>query len=370
MILILTQCFPSRIGGIENLMFNLSYFLAKNNKVIVLADQNNIIKDAVFDNKFKKNFLVRRFGGLKYFRRRNKLRELKKIISFQNIDAIICDSWKSIELPIKLLQKKNLTSICLVHGNEVIIKNKSHQKRIKNTLKSVNKIVTNSEYTKNLLKKVSLEFNNIEIIHPGVPSFENIKEEKLNLLDGQPTLLTLARLEKRKGHEKILYALSNLKIQFPGIRYIIAGDGVEKNNLQLLVNKLGISKNVIFIGSVSDEQKKYILNNTDLMVMPTIDETNNLSIEGFGIAYIEAALFGIPSIASNNGGTNEAVIDNKTGVILDDISNLEDCIRELISNKDKRELLGKNAQRRAINELHWDNQVKKYLNLISNIKMK
>ena len=370
MILILTQCFPSRIGGIENLMFNLSYFLAKYNKVVVLADQNNIIKDAVFDNKFKNNFLVRRFGGLKYFRRRNKLRELEKIITFQDIEVVICDSWKSLELPIKNLQKKNLPSICLVHGNEVIIKNKNHQKRIKNTLKSVNKIVTNSEYTKNLLKKVSLEFNNIEIIHPGVSTFENIKEEELSLSDGQPTLLTLARLEKRKGHENILHAISNLKNQFPKIRYIIAGDGIEKKNLQLLVNKLGISKNVIFIGSVSDQQKKYILNITDLMIMPTIDKTNNLSIEGFGIAYIEAALFGIPSIASNNGGTNEAVIHDKTGIVLEDISDLEDSIRELILNREKRQLYGKNAQLRAINELHWDHQVKKYLNLISNIKIK
>ena len=48
MIVILTQCFPSRIGGIENLMFNLSYFLSKENKVIVLADQHNLIKDTVF----------------------------------------------------------------------------------------------------------------------------------------------------------------------------------------------------------------------------------------------------------------------------------------------------------------------------------
>ncbi len=370
MILILTQCFPSRIGGIENLMFNLSYFLGKSNNVVVLADQNNIIKDALFDNKFKNNFLVRRFGGLKYFRKRNKLRELEKMISLQDIKVVICDSWKSLELPIKNLLNKKLPSVCLVHGNEIIIKNKNHHKRIKKTLKCATRIVTNSEYTKNLLKKVSLEFENIEIIHPGVSSFENIKEEKLNLSEGHPTLLTLARLEKRKGHENILFAINNLKNEYPNIRYIIAGDGIEKHNLQILVNKLDISKNVIFIGSVNDEQKKYILNKTDLMIMPTIDETNNLSIEGFGIAYIEAALFGIPSIASNIGGTKEAVIHNETGIVLHDISCLEDSIRELISNKDKREFYGKNAQRRALNELHWNNQVKKYLNLISNIKIK
>ena len=177
MILILTQCFPSRIGGIENLMFNLSYYLGKNNKVIVLADQHDLIKDTIFDNKFKNNFLVRRFGGIKYLRKRNKVRELEKIINLQNVEAIISDSWKSLEIPIKKLQIKRLPLISLVHGNELIIKNENHNKRIINILKNVDKIVSNSEYTKNLLLNVSKEFSNIEIIYPGVSSFENIKEK-------------------------------------------------------------------------------------------------------------------------------------------------------------------------------------------------
>ncbi len=99
--------------------------------------------------------------------------------------------------------------------------------------------------------------------------------------------------------------------------------------------------------------------------MPTIDETNNFSIEGFGISYIEAALFGIPSIASNVGGTKEAVLHNKTGIVLENLNDLENSIRELIKNKNKRELLGKNAKKRATNELDWNIQIKKYLNLIS-----
>ncbi len=367
MILILTQCFPSRIGGIENLMFNLSYFLGKNKKVIVLADQHNIIKDTILDNKFTKYFLVKRFGGIKYFRKRNKLRELKNIIRYQDVEVIISDSWKSFELPLQELQIKNIPSICLVHGNEIIIKNKKHHQRIKNTLNNVGRIVTNSKYTKKLLNKVSLAFNKIEIIYPGVSNFDDINQEEIKLPSGKPTLLTLARLEKRKGHKNILYAVSSLKNQYPNIRYIVAGDGEEKKNLKLLANSLEISKNVIFIGSVNESQKKYILNQTDLMIMPTIDETNNLSIEGFGIAYIEAALFGVPSIASNVGGTNEAVIHNETGIILDSLDDLEDRINELITNNNKRELYGQKAKKRALNELLWNNQVTKYLNLISKI---
>ncbi len=367
MIIILTQCFPSRIGGIENLMFNLSYFLSKDNKVIVLADQHNVIKDTVFDNKFKNNFTVRRFGGIKYFRKRNKFRELEKIINFKEVKAIICDSWKSFEIPSKKLKNKKLPLICLAHGNELIIKNKRHHSRILNVFENVSKIVSNSEYTKKLINKLNPKFLNIEVIHPGVSSFENIVEKEVKLIDGTPTLLTLARLEKRKGHEHILQAISNLKHQYPNIRYIVAGEGEEKNYLKSITKSLNISNNVIFIGTITDEQKKYIFNKTDLMVMPTLDETNKLSIEGFGISYLEAALFGIPSIASNIGGTNEAVLHNQTGVIIDDLNDLEISIRDLIDNKDKRKLLGENAKNRALHNLNWNNQVKKYENLISNL---
>ena len=53
------------------------------------------------------------------------------------------------------------------------------------------------------------------------------------------------------------------------------------------------------------------------MVMPTLDESHNRSIEGFGIAYLEAAFFGIPSVASKAGGASEAVLHQETGIIID-----------------------------------------------------
>ena len=367
MIIILTQCFPPRIGGIENLIFNLSYFLSKKNKVIVLADQNNFFKDRIFDNKYKDKFLIRRFGGIKYFRKIKKIRELKKIIDFQNVKAIIGDSWKSLETPLQKLKHKDLPYICLIHGNEIIVKNNRHQKRILNTFIKVKKIISNSEFTKQLALKAVPSLKNIEVIYPGVSNFDDITEEKVKLTEGNPVLLTLARLERRKGHEKIIYTISKLIKDYPDILYIVAGEGDEKGNLVSLVKDLDISKNVIFIGSVSESQKKFIFSKTDLMVMPTLDETDKLSIEGFGIAYTEAALFGIPSIASNFGGTQEAVLNNKTGIILDDLDDLETCIRDLIENSDKRKYLGKNAKKRALNELSWNNQIIKYNKIFQTI---
>ena len=71
-ILFLTQCFPSRIGGIESLVSNLALSIGKNNKVAVFADQQHIFYDAIYDMKYQNTILVKRYRGIKYFRRRKK----------------------------------------------------------------------------------------------------------------------------------------------------------------------------------------------------------------------------------------------------------------------------------------------------------
>ena len=360
MIIILTQCYPPRVGGIENLVFNLSYYLSKNEKVVVLADQHNFLAETIFDKKFKKNLIIKRFGGLKYFRKRKKFKELEHIIAFNVVKAIISDSWKSIEYPINKIRNKKIPVICLAHGNEIIAKNNTHKKRVVNALDLADKIICNSNFTLKLLQKLNSNLNKAKVIF--------INQEKVEIVLGQPVLLTLARLEKRKGHSEILKAVSNLKKDYPKLLYIIAGEGNEKINLKKLCKELQIEENVKFIGSVNESQKKYIFNKTDLMVMPTKDESHNNSVEGFGIAYIEAALFGIPSIASNVGGTAEAVIHNKTGIILENTSELSNVLKDLIDDKAKRYMLGKNAKVRAQTELDWKYQIETYISVINSLK--
>ena len=76
MIIILTQCFPPRLGGIESLMYNLSLNLAENNKVLVLADGHDSKKDNFFDIKIKEKIEIQRVNGLKFLRRRKKIKLL------------------------------------------------------------------------------------------------------------------------------------------------------------------------------------------------------------------------------------------------------------------------------------------------------
>ena len=361
MILIITQCFPSRVGGIESLVSNLAINLGKDEKVIVFADRHNVFYDAIFDNQNKSTILVRRVGGIKFFRRRQKVKEIKLLIESQKIKLAIADSWKSLELVIDYLNIKKITTISLAHGNELLPNNKYKSDRIKTTLNKVSAIVANSFFTKKLVENFLSSNILVNVVYPGATDLRNLKETIIEDITGSPVLLTLARLEKRKGHEYIINSVKKILPQFPNIQYIIAGDGPEKKFLKTLVEKNHLNQNVKFVGMINDSQKKYLFSKTDLMIMPTLDERDKQSIEGFGIAYLEAAFFGIPSIASNIGGTPEAVLHKKTGIIIDNINELHDTINELLNDTKYLKNLGNQAKNRAINDFNWSKVSKKYL---------
>jgi len=366
MIIILTQCFPPAIGGIENLIENLSIELGKTHDVLVLADQYEKKNDSYHDLKYNQTIRIKRISGIKFFRKRKKLSELKKILSSNKVSHVIADSWKSLELTIDILNSTSVPSICLVHGNEIITNNSKKKFRVIQTLNKVTCIITNSSFTSSLVKDIGISNQNIRCIHPGAKNTIHLNEEIISNIYGRPVITTLARLEKRKGHAYVLPVVAKLRLEYPNILYIIAGSGVELKNLKKLTRELDIEKNVIFLGDINENQKKYLFKNTNLMVMPTLDESEKNSIEGFGIAYLEAAYYGIPSIASNVGGTPEAVVHNETGIIISNMSELYNSIKDLLVNKVKLDELGRKAKLRAENDFTWEAIGNKYLHLIKN----
>ena len=351
MYIILTQCFPSRFGGIESLVSNLALNLGKKNNTIVFADQHHILRDSIYDNQHKDLISIRRFGGIKFFRRRKKIKELKLFIQSQKIQCVIADTWKSIELCIDDLNFNNIPVICLAHGNELISNNADKAERISLILNKTSTIVANSNFTADLVKKFidKKEKVKVKVVYPGANDLRSIEPDTSIQIKGAPNLLTLSRLEKRKGHIFILQAVKRLKKQFPNINYIIAGEGSEKNTLQQFVNKNDLSNNVFFVGNVNDQQKRQLFEHSTLMVMPTLDERQNRSIEGFGIAYLEAAFFGIPSVASKVGGTPEAVLHENTGIIIDSHSQLFEELNDLLVDNNKLINLGGNAKKEQKN---------------------
>ncbi len=371
MIIITTQCFKPKIGGIEALMTGMAEAMSKVGKeVIVLADgkKDNIDKDELYQ--------IVRFSGWKPLRRRRKARFIRRLIQSKNIEKIYADSWKSIEL----LNGVNIKTVVLAHGTEIP---KSYLKasfkitynykrnRIVKSYKNSHRIVANSHYTKDLMMaSLKVKSNKIKVIHPGVDIYnefilandrENVKKI---LKDSSPIVTTLARVEKRKGHKFIINAIKSLKSKYPNILYLIAGKGPYLEEISKYVRDLQLEKNVMFLGWISEPEKSLILQNSDLFAMtPSIVGE---SVEGFGMSFIDASFHGVALIGTNSGGIPDALVDKKTGLLCEteNQKDITEKIDILLSDERLRKEMGNRGKERAEEFFIWKNKVQEYLNVI------
>jgi len=161
MYLIVTRSFPPEVGGMQNLMWGLTNSLSKYFMIKVFADYHN--QHESYDKEV--SFSVERVGGIKFLRKYRKAHLVNEFIkNNKNIEGIIADHWKSLEL-IKTNKKK----ICLIHSKEINHdKGSNLNKRVLNVLNNVDHVVSNSEYTKNLAINCGVTQSKITVINPGV----------------------------------------------------------------------------------------------------------------------------------------------------------------------------------------------------------
>ena len=360
MYLIITRSFPPEIGGMQNLMWGLSKELSKNFMIKVFADYIEDHKD--FDEQA--SFSIERVGGIKLLRKYRKAQLINEYVKEKKIDGIIADHWKSLEL-IKSSKKK----YCLIHGKEINHpKNSRHNKRMLQVLNNVEKVIANSQYTKNLAIDRGVIENKIIVINCGVDSAQKLNKKTLDRVESilkfkNPRLITVSRFDKRKNHEKIVMALRNLKQIYPDIVYICVGYGEEEENIKKLIKELDLESQVMFFRDISNDLKNALISKSNIFVMPSI--IHKTSVEGFGIAYVEAAQYGIPSIGGKDGGAADAIDHEKTGLICDG-KNLDDIyysINSMLGNKKYLEL-GKNAKE-FVSKFHWSKIIKEYKKILN-----
>ena len=358
--LIITRSFPPSVGGMQNLMWGLANELSRLDLIKVFADYE--LNHVDFDESV--SFSIERVGGVKLFRKYRKAYLINEFVKTnKSIKNIIADHWKSLEL-IKSQNKK----ICLIHSKEINhLKGSRLNKRVLNVLNNIQVVVANSEFTKNLAIEIGVNPDKIVVINPGVKPAAKITKkdsDKANdfLKDKSPRLITVSRFDKRKNHEKIIMALRNLKQIYPNIIYTCIGYGEEEQKIKDLVKELKIENHVLFFNSLSHNLKNALVAASDIFVMPSIKFKK--SVEGFGIVFIEAAQYGVPSIGGKDGGASDAIIHNKTGLICDG-NNLEEIynsINNLLENKKFKDI-GKLARDNSTN-FHWNKIIEKYKRIL------
>ena len=360
MYLIVTRAFPPELGGMQSLMWGLTKEMSKSFMIKVFADYQENHKE--FDNK--ENFSIERVGGIKFLRKIRKAQLINEFLKENKVKGVIADHWKSLEL-IKTDKKK----YCLIHGKEINHPKGSFlNKRVVKILNDVEKVIANSEYTKNLAINNGVKEEKVKVINPGINPIKELSKKSLEKVESLlkikiPRLITVSRFDKRKNHEKVIMAVRNLKQKYPDIVYICIGYGDEEKNLKKLVQELDLNSQVIFFKNISNDLKNALLAKSNIFVMPSI--IHKTSVEGFGIAYIEAGQYGVPSLGGKDGGASDAIDHGNTGLICDG-NNLDDIyssLNSMIENKKYLEL-GKNS-RKYVSKFEWEKTIQKYKNILN-----
>ena len=360
MYLIVTKTFPPEVGGMQNLMWGLANELSKHHMIKVFADYYE--NHNFFDEEV--SFSIERVGGIKLLRKFRKAQLINEFIRENKVDGIIADHWKSLEH-----LKTNKKKICLIHGKEINHeKGTSLNKRVLQVLNNVETIVANSEYTKNLAISLGIKQDKIIVINPGVDPVEELDKKTLDKVENllkhkSPRIITVSRFDKRKNHEKVIMALRNLKQIYPSIIYICVGYGDEEENIKKLVAELGLQPQVMFFRDISNELKNALVAKSDIFVMPSV--VYKKSVEGFGIAYVEAAQYGLPSLGGKDGGAADAIEHEKTGLICDGnkLDEVYSSINLMLQNNKFHEF-GKAAKENST-KFKWSTIIEEYKKILN-----
>lgn len=262
-----------------------------------------------------------------------------------------------------------------VHGEEVPASPHAgyfDQLRI-NALRKATHLVAVSSFTKAALVNIGVPQERISLITNGVDlSRFQPREKSQRIVDryalaGRKVLMTLARLDERKGQDVLIRALPQIRAVIPNLVYLVVGEGDYGATLRRLVAELHLEDTVTFTGAVAEDELADFYATCDLYAMPN-RTTENGDTEGFGLVFLEAGACAKAVIGGMAGGVPDAIVDRQTGLLVDGTSVeavADSCIRLLGDEKLRIEMGAAGLAHARANT--WAEKTRQFLDLCDTV---
>jgi len=217
-------------------------------------------------------------------------------------------------------------------------------------------VLSNSDFTRDTLTGLlAVDPGRIAVVYPTVDedrfrpglTAEDLRAS-VGASPGKRLILSVGRLQRRKGFDNVIRALPSLQQQGIDVNYALIGIGDDWEYLQQLAAECGVSNRVHLLGHVSYDDLPRWYAACDVFAMPNRDiEGDN---EGFGLVYLEAASAGKPAVAGTAGGTGSAVVDGATGLRVDGerLEAIAGALARLLANPVEAERMGANGRSRVL----------------------
>ncbi|WP_261565810.1 glycosyltransferase family 4 protein [Frankia gtarii] len=356
-VLAVTNDFPPRPGGIQAYVHNFAARLPAGEIVVYAPSWEGA---AAFDAA--QNFPVVRHRSSLMLPTPDVLRRARQIARAEGCDTV----WFGAAAPLALLGSKLRQDtavgrvVASTHGHEVGWAALPAARQLLRRIGATADVVTYlTDYTRARIGPVLGAHPMLARLPSGVdaalfrPGAGREETRRRYGLTGRRVVVCVSRLVARKGQDMLVRALPALRCRVPGAALFIVGGGPHRADLERLARDSGVAEHVTFAGSVPWEELPAHYAAGDVFAMPCRSRLGGLEVEGLGIVYLEASASGLPVVAGNSGGAPDAVLDQRTGLVVDgtDLGAVERAVGDLLADPDRAASMG--AAGRAWVELRW-----------------
>ena len=356
--LLVTNDFPPKIGGIQNLLYEWWRRLPSESFAVLTSPYSG---SKQFDAA--QSFEIRRTREPVLLPHPLMVHKINKMAKQFGAELVVLDP----ALPLGLIGPNlNLPYAVVLHGAEIVVPGRLPvvSRLLSRVLNNAELIIASGSYPAAEASRICRSSKRIEVITPGVDiqrfkvlsSEQRIEARKrFGVAEDAELIVGISRLVPRKGFDVLIRAVARLAIEFPKLRLIVGGDGRDRARLERIAREL--MSPTTFLGRVSDDDLPKLYGCADINAMLCRSRWMGLEQEGFGIVFAEAAACGVPQIAGRSGGASDAVDHNITGLIVEDPTRVDDVVsslRRLLVDKSQLLKMGQASRLRAENLFDYD----------------
>jgi phosphatidyl-myo-inositol dimannoside synthase len=375
-VVLLTGNFPPEAGGISEHLGILAKSLLQDVLVIGLPLEGWQAYDA------QQNYHIKRLsipGG--WNTQSSKYKYLAPYFYWElrkekNYDYVLCgEAHHTLMLPAWLAQKRfGIPYGVFTYGKEMLHRQKDGSRFLFNPLlRAAQNVFPDSQRAGKIAMDIGVQSEKLHIIHPSVnvervnrSADPDLVRQKFGL-QGKKIILSVGRLVERKGQDMLIRALPGIIAKVPDVHYLIAGRGPYETQLKTLARNMNADSYITFAGFVPENDLGSYYASCDVFAMISREIPEEGEIEGFGIVYLEANLFGKVVVAGRSGGVSDAVLDGQTGLMVDPESPFEvaDTIIKLLSDPALANRFGEAGRARVLNDFSGRSAAQKLCSVIT-----
>ena len=355
--LVVTNDFGPRSGGIETFIHGLLAQASKNqqrNFVVLTSRQDPQDEVITFDQKMwdENRIKVVRDTAKVLLPTRRLAKAATDLFITHKCENVIFGASAPLGLLAKSLRKAGAKHIvALTHGHEVWwARMPLFSAALRRIGAQADQMTYLGEFTRGAVANVLLREDHSKLVHlpPGVdltrftPGIKSVElQKKWGIVDA-PVIVSIGRLVARKGSDQLIKAMPEVLQQFPKSKLLLVGTGNYQKRLEKSVRNLKVQDSVIFAGRVEHELLPDYYRLGDIFAAPCRSRYGGLEVEGLGIVYLEASACGVPVIAGKSGGAPDAVLDGKTGLLVNgrDHREVGAAVIKLLSDQPLRQKMG------------------------------